>query len=136
LIRNMLQGFGTKLREYPKKKIANLKKEAASWGVNPAIFIFLWLATWPVFGWGVADCVRNKTITLLGVTLLAVSYIVPYGYVFVLGRPSRKLKMYILAIGLFGFYSTSREIGVIGAAIVLVLTIATIMVARYFWGKR
>lgn len=100
-------------------------------GVNVIVFSILYLGTYPLLPFGIVDCVVHRSLTAVGLTSIIISYVVPWGYVYIMGHFTWYLKLYLVGVVIVAMITLTIKIGFVGALVVLGSTLAILVVGKY-----
>jgi hypothetical protein len=103
-------------------------------GVNAIVFSVLYLGTYWLLPFGIVDCVAHRVLTVVGLTSIIISYVIPWGYVYIAGHFTWYTKLYLVGVVIVATITLTIKIGLTGALLVLGSTLAILIVGKYLWG--
>ncbi len=125
----MISFIGRHLSLLLKKMEASAQKRQ----ISLKIWFPLWIVGSAIWYWGLWVLVARDFF--LGLAMMAGSYFLDYGYVFVAGKPDRKMLILISVYGAVSVVSLTQRIGFGYAALVVTIVGGVIAIARAFHNR-
>lgn len=128
-----MQPIWAKITTTAIKTWDHVESAAARRNINLRVFIVLYTLGIVIFYYGAFVLVTQDFF--LGLAIMAGSYFFDYGYIFVFGKPDKKMLYWVAALGLIAVLSLSNKVGLAWALMTLASVTVVIYIARALRNK-
>ena len=123
-----VRAFSKRVATAANKIWKRIEASAEKRNINLRLFVFLYSLGIVIFYYG-AFVLATRDF-FLGLAIMAGSYFFDYGYIFVFGKPDKKMLYWVAALGLVAAISLSIKVGPTWALLTIAYTATVIAIAR------